>query len=61
MNTENNKDNRQARILIIKNTYEKELTDIVSLANKLGWKALELEENPELLLHVFYEYLDIIK
>lgn len=61
MNTENNKDNRQARILIIKNTYEKELTDIVSLANKLGWKATELEENPELLLHVFYEYLDIIK
>lgn len=61
MNSQNKKDIRQARILIIKNTYKKELTDIVSLANKLGWKAKELEENPELLLHVFYEYLDIIK
>ena len=61
MDTENKLDNRQKQLLIIKNSYKKELTDIVSLANKLGWKATELEENPELLLHVFFEYLDLIK
>tara|TARA_R110000765_G_scaffold21_2_gene47 strand:- start:724 stop:909 length:186 start_codon:yes stop_codon:yes gene_type:complete len=51
----------QKRLLIIKNSYKKEMGDIVSLANKLGWKTSQLEEHPELLLFVFYEYLDIIK
>jgi len=61
MNSENNKEQRGKRLLIIKNSYKSELEDIVSLANKLGWKTVQLEENPELLLHIFYEYLDIIK
>tara|TARA_R110000787_G_scaffold283999_1_gene397292 strand:+ start:322 stop:507 length:186 start_codon:yes stop_codon:yes gene_type:complete len=61
MDTHNNKDNREERLIIIKKSYTTELSDIISLANKLGWKAKELEEHPELLLHVFYEYLDIIK
>jgi hypothetical protein len=61
MDTHNNTDNRQERLLIIKNSYTTELSDIISLANKLGWKTRELEEHPELLLHMFYEYLDIIK
>ena len=61
MDTHNNKDNREERLIIIKKSYTTELSDIISLANKLGWKTRELEEHPELLLHVFYEYLDIIK
>ena len=61
MNSENNKEQRKKRLLIIKNSYKSDLENICSLANKLGWKTAELEENPELLLHVFYEYLDIIK
>jgi len=61
MNSQIKKEERQKQLLIIKNSYTDELSNIVCLANKLGWKASELEENPELLLHIFYEYLDIIK
>ena len=61
MNSPNNNKERKDKILIIKESYKEHLQDIVNLANKLGWKSKELEENPELLLHVFYEYLDLIK
>lgn len=61
MNTENNKKERQEKILLIKESYRSDMENIISLANKLGWKTAELEEHPELLLHIFYEYLDIIK
>jgi hypothetical protein len=61
MNTENNKKERQEKILLIKESYRSDMENIISLANKLGWKTTELEEHPELLLHIFYEYLDIIK
>ena len=61
MNSPNNNKERKDKILIIKESYKELLQDIVNLANKLGWKSKELEENPELLLHVFYEYLDLIK
>tara|TARA_R110000803_G_scaffold101544_1_gene169469 strand:+ start:433 stop:618 length:186 start_codon:yes stop_codon:yes gene_type:complete len=61
MDTENNKNERYNKILLIKESYRSDMENIVSLANKLGWKTTELEEHPELLIHVFYEYLDIIK
>ena len=53
MNSPNNNKERKDKILIIKESYKEHLQDIVNLANKLGWKSKELEENPELLLHVF--------
>ena len=61
MDTENNKNERYNKILLIKESYRNDMENIVSLAIKLGWKTTELEEHPELLIHVFYEYLDIIK
>ena len=61
MDTENNKNERYNKILLIKESYRSDMENIVSLANKLGWTTTELEEHPELLIHVFYEYLDIIK
>lgn len=53
--------NKQVKLLIIKESYNSELGNIVSLGKKLGWSIADMEENPELLLHLFYEYLDIIK
>ena len=61
METQNNTDDRQKKILFIKNAYKKVMGEIVNLAKKLGWNTTDMEEHPEILLHVFFEYLDIIK
>lgn len=45
----------------IKMSYRNDIAEIVSLGNKCGWSVKEMEQNPELLIHLFYEYLDLIK
>ena len=45
----------------IKASYRKDIEEIVSLGNKCGWTVKDMEDTPELLIHLFYEYLDLIK
>ena len=38
-----------------------EFDEIISLGNKMGFAKRDIENNPELLLHFFYSWLDITK
>tara|TARA_R110000765_G_scaffold319383_1_gene411497 strand:- start:190 stop:384 length:195 start_codon:yes stop_codon:yes gene_type:complete len=48
-------------IIKIKECYEDEFKEIVSLGNKMGFTKRDIENNPEILLHLFYSWLDITK
>ena len=58
MITIKNKHDRQMEILKIKNFYSNSWEQIMELSQKLGWKFEEMEQNPVLILHVFYAWLE---
>ena len=49
------------KLLRIKESYKREFTEIISLGHKMGFTKRDIENNPELLLHFFYSWLDITK
>jgi len=59
-NTKNDTE-KMKKIIRIKNCYKNEFDEIISLGNKMGFAKRDIENNPELLLHFFYSWLDITK
>lgn len=60
INTEN-VNNKQTNINKIVISYDKEFNEIIQLGKKMGFTSTDLENNPCILLHIFYSWLDIIK